>query len=344
MCTMTRHTQAPSMNSTYIEILQLIPRDRQISTTDLYERMKEGGLNVSRRSFERYMEDICEKFEIERNTTSRPYGYRWKKNSNRLSLGSLNAQEAMLLLLAEQQLHKLLPASLKSSLSPFFEQAKRVLEYAHLQGAPGGKLREAREWLNKVRVLATTVPVLPPQLADGVFEAVSEALLHNHMLNIDYRNAKGELKVNKRIKPLGLAQAEERLFLVCQFDGYDEPRNLAMQRILSAVDTRMPFDRPPNFDLKAYEAEGQFSYGKGEPIQLTMWVSSYLSLLMTETPLSEDQTLSPMPEPPPWAGDQSREGSLLQATVVHSHLLERWLRSQGKGLRVLGPAGLLARL
>lgn len=341
---MSLRTQTHSMSTTYIDILQLIPHDRLISTTELFKSMQDRGLEVGRRSFERYMEDICKEFDIERVTASKPFGYRWKKDSARLSLGSLNAQEAMLLLLAEQQLEKLLPASLKSSLSPFFDQAKRVLENAHLKEAPGGKRREAREWLNKVRVLATTVPVLPPKLGDGVFEAVSEALLHNHMLNIDYRNAKGELKVNKRIKPLGLAQAEERLFLVCQFDGYEEPRNLAMQRILTAVDTRMPFERPANFDLKTYEDEGQFSYGKGEPIKLSLWISPYLSLLMAETPLSEDQTLSPMPESTPWAGEQAREGSLLQATVVHSHLLERWLRSQGKGLRVLGPSALITRL
>lgn len=64
----------------------------------------------------------------------------------------------------------------------------------------------------------------------------------------------------------------------------------------------------------------------------------------TETRLSENHTLSPMPEPSPWSGDQAREGSRLQATVVHAHLLERGLRSQGKWPRVLGPSTLLARL
>ena len=329
----------------YLEILKRIPRSQKISATDLFKQMQAAGMRVTRRSFQRYMADICNKNDIEKDTSSKPHGYRWKEGAAAgLALAKLNSQEALLLLLAEQQLTQLLPASLKNSLSPFFDQAKRLLHNAHLKEPLGEQRREAREWLNKVRVLSTSVPVLPPQLADGVFEAVSEALLHNRMLNIDYRNAKGELHTNKRIKPLGLAQAEVRMFLVCLFDGYDEPRNLALHRILSAQDTGMPFERPANFDLKTYSDDGQFAYGTGQPIQLSMWVHRYLALLMAETPLSQDQTITPMPEPEPWAGEQAREGALLQATVVHSHLLERWLRSQGKGLRVLEPVALLARL
>jgi predicted DNA-binding transcriptional regulator YafY len=186
-----------------------------------------------------------------------------------------------------------------------------------------------------VRVISTTVPVLPPKLAEGVFETVSEALLHNRMLNIVYRNAQGETK-DKRIKPLGLAQAEARLFLVCLFDGYTDTRNLALHRILSAQDTGMPFDRPTDFDLKAYDDNGRFAYGKGDQIRLKIWVSEYLGLLMHETPLSEDQTLEPMEEPQPLAKEgQPRQGWLLQATVVQSDLLVRWLRGQGTAVRVL---------
>jgi predicted DNA-binding transcriptional regulator YafY len=321
------------VSDTYIEILKRIPRHHKVSATELFEQMQNAGLDVTRRSFQRYMADICAHHDIEEDRSSRPHGYRWLPNAVVLSLPGLNAQEALLLLLAEQHLSPLLPASLKSSMAPFFEQAKRLLSNAHIAERPGDKKRQAREWLDKVRVITTTLPVLPPQLAEGVFEAVSETLLHNRMLNIVYRNAKGAIK-NKRIKPLGLAQADARLFLVCLFDGYTDTRNLAVHRILSAQDTGMSFERPADFDLKTYDDNGQFAFGNGEKIQLKLWVSEYVGLLMTETPLSEDQIMEPMSEPMPWVSDQPRQGSLLQATVVQSDLLARWLRGQGDEVRV----------
>jgi predicted DNA-binding transcriptional regulator YafY len=328
MCAMlaeSHSTEPDSMSDRYLEILKRIPRHRKISATELFQQMQDAGMDVTRRSFQRYMEDICANYDIDEDRNSRPHGYSWKHNAVGLSLPGLNAQEALLLLLAEQQLTPLLPASLKSSLAPFFEQAKRLLGNAHIAERPGEKKRQAREWLDKVRVISTTVPVLPPKLAEGVFEAVSETLLHNRMLNIVYRNAKGEIK-DKRIKPLGLAQAEARLFLVCLFDGYSDTRNLALHRILSAQDTGMPFERPADFDLKTYDANGQFAYGRGELIKLKMWVSEYLALLMEETPLLE---------PEPWRGELPRNGALLQATVVQSDLLVRWLKSQGDGVRAI---------
>lgn len=327
--------ETSTVSDRYLEILKRIPRHRKVSATELFRQMQDAGMDVTRRSFQRYMEDICSNYDIEEDRSSRPHGYRWKPNAVGLSLPGLNAQEALLLLLAEQQLSPLLPASLKSSLAPFFEQAKRLLANTHIAERPGDNKRQAREWLDKVRVISTTVPVLPPKLAEGVFEAVSETLLHNRMLNIVYRNAQGEIK-DKRIKPLGLAQAESRLFLVCLFDGYTDTRNLALHRILSAQDTGMPFHRPSDFDLKAYDDNGRFAYGKGDQIRLKIWVSEYLGLLMHETPLSEDQTLEPMEEPQPLAKEgQPRQGWLLQATVVQSDLLVRWLRGQGTAVRVL---------
>lgn len=74
----------------------------------------------------------------------------------------------------------------------------------------------------------------------------------------------------------------------------------------------MTFERPANFDLKTYDANGQLAYGKGELIRLRMWISEYLALLMEETPLSEDQTLEPMLELEPWRGEKPRSGALLQ--------------------------------
>lgn len=327
-----------------ITILRVIPPyPSKVSSTDLYEYMQREGMGVNRRQFQRYMELLCSKYPIEVNLTTKPHEYQWKPNAQGLSLRQLSPNEALLLQLAEQQLGLLLPESLKASMKPFFEQARKNLHNKHILSAPGAPDREAREWLDKVRVISTSVPIRPPQVAKGVLETVSECLLHNRMINVVYKNAKGEVK-DKRIKPLGLALADVRMFLVCTFDGYEDTRNLVLHRIQSAQDTGMLFERPTGFNLATYDADGQFASGQGQRVPLSMWISPYLALLMEETPLSDDQTLTPMAEPQPWKGSEPRQGAHLQATVVDSDDLVRWLRSQGKGLRLLGPDSLIARM
>src|SRR3546814_5930657 len=56
-------------------------------------------------------------------------------------------------------------------------------------------------------VCSSDLPLLPPKVAEGVLEAVSEALYSNHWLKISYRNAEGWQKI-------GRASCRER---VCQY-------------------------------------------------------------------------------------------------------------------------------
>ena len=92
--------EIPTVSDRYLDILKRIPRHRKVSATELFRQMQDAGMDVTRRSFQRYMEDICSNYDIEEDRSSRPHGYRWKPNAVGLSLPRLNAQEALLLLLA----------------------------------------------------------------------------------------------------------------------------------------------------------------------------------------------------------------------------------------------------
>ena len=119
----------------------------------------------------------------------------------------------------------LLPAKLMKSMDGFFTQARSQL---------GGKdtSKREREWLEKVRVVSTSQPLLPPKIDPTVFDQVSNALYGNQWLEVDYKNAAGK-RTSTRVMPLGLAQQGPRMYLVCRFDGYDNERSLALHRILS---------------------------------------------------------------------------------------------------------------
>lgn len=213
-------------------------------------------------------------------------------------------------MLAEQQLSSLLPAKLMKSMEGFFTQARSQL------GDKASTQRE-REWLQKVRVVSTSQPLLPPKIDPSVFDQVSNALYGNQWLEVDYKNAAGK-RTTARVMPLGLAQQGPRMYLVCRFDGYDNERSLALHRILSARASNLTFERPKEFDLKQYDDDGRFGYGEGEHVRLTFRIEKEAGQHLLESPLSVDQQVVELDD-----------AYKITATVVHSEMLEWWLRGFG---------------
>jgi len=305
-----------------LELLKRIPRNSKISAPELHRQLAEAGLVRELRTIQRQLEMLCENFDIARDDRNKPYGYSWKEKAKGLSLTTLNEQESVLLTLAEQHLRNLLPVSLMKSMDGFFAEAKARL-------GPHTNATQAREWLQKVRVVSTTQPLLPPKLKAGVFEAVSSALYANHWLDVDYTNAQGQRKI-KRVMPLGLAQQGPRLFLISRFEGFDNERALALHRIVKANDSGLGFDRPVGFDLGKYDEDGRFGFGDGRKIQLVFRIAKGAGLHLLETPLSTDQVAREL------ANDYE-----ITATVIESERLRWWLRGFGAEVHVVAPKGLL---
>lgn len=291
-----------------VELLRRIPRGRKVTAGELHRQLKDAGIDRDLRTIQRQLEMLSAHFDIERDDRSKPYGYRWLEQAKALAVPNLTPQESLLLQLAEEHLKHLLPARLMKSMEGFFSQAKRKL------GAESSARLE-REWPGKVRVVATSQPLLPPRIVPGVFEVVSEALYSNRWLQLDYRNAGG--KRNKvDVMPLGLVQQGPRLYLVCRYRGYDNERNLALHRIVSAQMSTLTFERPKEFDLKKYDDDGRFGFGEGEQIRLSFRIERAAGLHLLETPLSTDQQAVEL-----------EDGWLeITATLVDSAMLEWWLR------------------
>ncbi|MDM0029600.1 helix-turn-helix transcriptional regulator [Variovorax saccharolyticus] len=306
-----------------LEMLKRIPRVGRISAPELRQQLGDAGFVRDLRTVQRQLELLSERFDIERDDRSKPYGYAWKSRAQGFSLPNLNEQESVLLSLAEQHLSKLLPANLMRSMQGFFDQARMQL------GPHQGPTR-GRDWLDKVRVVGTTQPLLPPKLQPDVFETVSNALYANHWLDVTYVNASGR-RVDSRVMPLGLAQQGPRLFLVCRFEGYEDDRCLALHRIRKAKDYGLPFQRPTNFDLQRFDDEGRFGFGAGKMIELVFRLPAGAALHLTESPLSEDQQVRVLPD----------GRSEFTATVVESQQLRWWLRHFGNALELRKPKHLL---
>lgn len=270
----------------------------------------EAGYEREMRTIQRQLETLSEFYDIERDDSSKPYRYRWKENAKGLSLPGLSAQESLLLTLAEQQLRNLLPAKLMNSMQGFFRQARGQLEEA-------GKAQPEREWLDKVRVVSTSQPLLPPKIDPDVFGQIGNSLYANQWLDVVYKNAAGK-KTSSRVMPLGLAQQGPRMYLVCRFEGYDNERSLALHRMISASASTLTFTRPKDFNLKQFDDNGRFGYGDGTKIRLSFRIEKGAGLHVVECPLSLDQQVVEL--------DDAYE---ITATVVDSAMLDWWLRGFG---------------
>lgn len=297
-----------------LELLRRIPRGRKITARELHEQLLHAGIARDLRTIQRNLELLCDHFDIECDNRSRPYGYRWLENSNGVSLPMLTPQESLLLAMAEAHLKPILPNRLIKSMTGLFTQAQRTLH----DNGPG---RLEAEWPDKVRIVATSQPLLPPPIADGVFESVSEALYLNRLLRITYRNASGKESENT-VMPLGLAQQGPRLYLVCRFEGYNNERSLALNRILSTSVSTFTFERPAEFNLKKYDDDGRFGFGEGHQIFLTFEIDRTAGFHLIESPLSLDQTHREI-------GNERLEFS---ATVVDSAMLKWFLAAFGEAV------------
>lgn len=296
-----------------IELLRRIPRKGRKSAPELQRELENAGFKRELRSIQRQLDTLCQHFDIERDDRGKPYGYRWKERAQGLSIPNLSTQESLLLLLAERHLRPLLPPRLMKSMESFFLQARTRL------GDDTAPLD--RQWPHKVRVVAESQPLLPPKIADDVFEEVSEALYANRWLQVEYRNS-ADKQISAEVMPLGLAQQGPRLYLVCRFRDFDDERLLALHRFQSARATTLGFERPAGFDLERYENDGHFGFGNGQRVKLGFRITRNAGHHLLETPLSADQVVKPYRE------DQLH----VTATVVDSGMLDWWLRSFGDSI------------
>ena len=212
-----------------------------------------------------------------------------------------------------EHLRNLLPAHLMKAMDGFFSQARQNLD-------PLGPPSLEREWPAKVRVVATSQPLLPPKIDPAVFEIVCEALYGNRYLDVTYKNASGHV-TSSRVMPLGLAQQGPRMYLICRFEGYEDNRALAIHRIKAAENSTLRFKRPKDFDLKKYDDEGRFGFGDGKRVRLSFQIEKEYGYFLLESKLSDDQVIEDF-------GDTYE----VTATVVDSAMLEWWLRGFGEAV------------
>ena len=305
-----RRNQALEHALIFLDIFRNIPRRRFTTSAHLYAQLTAVGHKFTRRTLQRYLDLLCERFPIECDMRSKPYGYRWLSGTQGFSVPLLTPAEALLLELAHRQMAELLPKRTLAALEPLFASAEHQL-------ATDQRATSERQWVQKVARIPDSLPQLPPELSPGVLETVSEALLMERSLHLTYRNARGKYTEATRIYPLSLVQQGTRLYLVCRFDSYNNERILALARISHAVSGE-PFTYPADFDFAAYLDAGYFGVRCGHKVRLSFCIDSTIGQHVIESSLSRDQRVEVL-----------ENAFRITATVTDTELLHRWLRGWG---------------
>lgn len=312
--------------SQYFELLKLIPKHpAQATASELQTKLSERlGESVDKRWIERALGTLSQQFPLHCNDKGTPYGWCWGKGAS-LDLPGLTLREAQTLALVKQQLAPLLPPAHLEPLQAVFGHAEEKLE------ADQARNPERRHWQDKIRTLPAWQPLLPPQVDAAVRDTVFEALDRGKQLRVNYQKPWQDKPVEYTLHPLALVQRGVSIYLVCTYDGYDDPRVVALHRFKNTERLDAPAERPAGFDLDRAIADGLFGMGGSlEPIRLVARFYNPVGQHLLDTPLSDDQKVEPC----------DPYHFVLTATVLHTGQLEWWLCSFGADVEVLEPAEL----
>jgi predicted DNA-binding transcriptional regulator YafY len=306
------------------QMLRMIPRyPQKITAKVLHEKLQGEQFDVTKRTVERDLLTLSEMFPLISDERDKPYGWSWSKDAPVFDLPGLSRNEALILAMVEQHLNNLLPSSTLNQLQPYFKAARQ-----NLSDIPQNE--RIRSWLNKVRTVPPTQPLLPPSIKPAVQQMVFEALLADRQLEIKYLKRGEDKAVEYRIHPLAAVQRGSITYLYCRVFDYDDLRTLALHRIQFATMLEETAKAPPGFSIDDEVNSGKFGFGEGKQVRLEAIFYNNAGEHLFETPLSNDQILTEL-----------EDGSIkLVATVADTPQLAWWMLGLGDGVEVVKPAAL----
>jgi predicted DNA-binding transcriptional regulator YafY len=305
-------------------MLRRVPRyPQKITVQGIRRGLIESGFDITERSIQRDLNELSEVFPLHCDDREKPFGWSWQKDAPSFDLPGLSVPEALTLAMAEQHLRDLLPAPMVDQLQPYFKAARKRLD---VEPTP----HRGRSWLDKVRSVPPTQPLLPPKIDAAVQHVISEALLYEKQVSIRYRKREEKTAVEYRIHPLALIQRGPMLYLYCRIFDYEDARTLAINRIQSAelLEDRAVY--PKDFSIDRQADLGTWGFGAGEKIKVELIFQAGYGDHLFETPLSKDQVIEALPD------DELR----VTATIADTPQLKWWLLGFGEGVEVVAPTTL----
>ena len=313
------------------ELLKLLKQYPQSSTaSELTQQLNASGYNIGKRQVLRDLDFLSTIFAIADKGSDDKRGMRhwfWTEGAAS-AFPSITLTEALGLSMLEQHLGDLIPNQHMELLAPRFLQAKNKLE--SLQD----KTTAAR-WSHRMRAIPSTFNLQPPTIDNEILSACHQAILEERQLEVEYTSIERGTPKTMRLHAHGLLKQGQAYYLISTANKYTELRTYSLSRITkpTILDEKAKLDR--SFDIDKYISDNGFmmTVNSGAKIKLKLSVEPWLATVLSETPISSDQTIN-------FRDDYA----VVTAHVTHTHQLEWWLLSMGTSALVLSPAALVRRM
>ena len=304
------------------QILSRLSTGKWLGTRELQESLIREGIDISLRTIQRDLNQIALRFPIESNKTV-PQGWRWRSDAPIQSLPHMTSSQAVTFMMVEEHLKHLLPPSLIDEMNPWFDLARRSLSTQN----------NVRQWINRVRIVPASQPLIPPMVERQAQQAIYEGLLQDKQIECIYRSRGHQSEERSYIlNPLGLVQKGAIIYLICTRFDKSDVQTFALHRFQSAkvLDTRAL--HPVNFDIDTYIDSGALGFRVDfskptENVELKLVMNESEVLYFTESQLSHDQKIEQL-------NDQLYQ---ISAFVPFTSQLVWWLRSFGKKIIRIEP-------
>lgn len=305
-------------------MLSKIPRfPRRVTVPELNGFLNDEGYDMHVRTIQRDLEKLSDIFPLSCDSEGRKNFWYWQKTARIQDLPNMDIVTALAFAMAESYLQAILPYTTLDLLRPYFQRANEVLTTCDQSSL--------HDWPEKVAVINRGPELLKPVINPVIQQIVYEALLKEQQILATYK-PRSKDSIEYKINPLGIVNRQGVVYLVCTLWNYQDIKQLALHRFQHAEILDEASTRPKLFNLQDYiSKDHQFAYPLDDkPITLQALFEPPAAVHLDETPLSEDQTLTPH--------DDGRV--LLQANVLDTRELRWWLSSFGSQVEVVGPSEL----
>ncbi|MFW1735746.1 helix-turn-helix transcriptional regulator [Acinetobacter sp. ULE_I001] len=304
------------------QILSRLSTGKWMGTRELQEVLEREGIEISLRTIQRDLNQIAQRFPIESNKTV-PQGWRWRSDAPIQSLPHMTSSQAVTFMMVEEHLKHLLPPSLIDEMNPWFDLARRSLSTQN----------NVRQWINRVRIVPASQPVIPPLVERHAQQAIYEGLLQDKQIECVYR-ARGYQGEEKTyiLNPLGLVQKGAIIYLICTRHDKTEVQTFALHRFRSATVLDLRALHPVKFDIDEYIDSGALGFRVDfsrptKNVELKLVMHEDDAQYFTESQLSKEQKVEQLNE----------ELYQVSAVVPFTSQLVWWLRSFGKKIVRIEP-------
>lgn len=308
-------------NKTYrvIALMQALPRSpKKVTSSELHQKLAAEGHDISRRSVERYLEELTASQEfgglIHCDDSSKPYGWSISAKSN-LSIPGMDAQMAAIWDLVYRYLKPLMAKDALIKLEPVFKEARDWFKRHRPRGG--------RHWSDKVAYVPRGFALQPAGVAQGIADQVYQALYSNQQIEIWYKDKTD----SQRVQPYALVDRGPVRYLIVRFWDYEDYRHLALHRLRKVKLLDQQVERASSFNLDAYLREGHLEIAHGKTIRMVLLFDWRAGAHLFETPINNSQEI-----------EESDNGTItVTATAEHSEELKWWILGFGSRVKVLSP-------